>query len=62
VLAVEWAQRLAGLLPKDYLEVRLAILNESQRQLTFLGHGLRGRELLENLKRKTEGRKRKTAP
>jgi len=62
VLAVEWAQRLAGLLPRDYLEVRLAILNESQRQLTFLGHGRRGRELLENLKQKTESRKRKTAP
>jgi hypothetical protein len=42
--------------------VRLAILNESQRQLTFLGHGRRGRELLENLKQKTESRKRKTAP
>ncbi len=62
VLAVEWAQRLAGLLPEDYLEVRLAILSESQRQLTFLGHGHRGRALLKNLKRNTEGGKRKTTP
>ncbi len=59
---MEWAQRLAGLLPRDYLEVRLAILNESQRQLNFLGHGRRARELLEHLKPKTESRKRKTAP
>ncbi len=62
VLAVEWAQRLAGLLPQDYLEVRLVILTRSQRQLSFLGHGRRGRELVENLKEKTGSKKRKTAP
>jgi tRNA threonylcarbamoyladenosine biosynthesis protein TsaE len=44
-VAVEWAERLAALLPADYLEIRLEITGEGQRTLTFLGHGPRGREL-----------------
>jgi len=44
-VAVEWAERLAPLLPGDYLEVRLAITGESRRTLTIVGHGERGREL-----------------
>lgn len=56
VLAVEWARRLAGLLPPDYLEVRLAILGEQERLVTFLGHGRRGRELLQSLLPKTKNR------
>jgi tRNA threonylcarbamoyladenosine biosynthesis protein TsaE len=51
VVAVEWAQRLAPLLRGDYLEVRLAILDENERQLTFVSHGRRGRELVKNLSR-----------
>ena len=39
VVAVEWARRLAPLLPGDYLEVDLEIVGESDRQLTFTGHG-----------------------
>ncbi len=39
VVAVEWARRLAPLLPGDYLEVDLEITGESDRQLTFIGHG-----------------------
>ena len=46
---MEWARRLAPLLPEDYLEVRLAILGETERQLSFVGHGPRGRELVEML-------------
>ena len=49
VVAVEWARRLAPLLPGDYLEVQLVILNETERRLTFVGHGPRGRELVERL-------------
>jgi tRNA threonylcarbamoyladenosine biosynthesis protein TsaE len=49
VVAVEWASRLAPLLPADYLEVRLIIKGETSRQLTFVGHGRRGRELVEKL-------------
>jgi tRNA threonylcarbamoyladenosine biosynthesis protein TsaE len=49
VVAAEWARRLAPLLPGDYLEVSLAILDETSRQLTFVGHGPRGSELVEKL-------------
>jgi len=49
VIVIEWAERLKPLLPGDYLEVRLAILGETERQLTFVGHGIRGRELVKKL-------------
>jgi tRNA threonylcarbamoyladenosine biosynthesis protein TsaE len=49
VVAVEWARRLAGLLPADYLEVRLAIRGETERQLSFVGHGRRSRDLVGKL-------------
>jgi tRNA threonylcarbamoyladenosine biosynthesis protein TsaE len=49
VLAVEWARRLAPLLPGDYLEVDLEILGENERQLTFTGHGERSWELVRYL-------------
>jgi tRNA threonylcarbamoyladenosine biosynthesis protein TsaE len=45
VVAVEWAERLAPLLPQDYLEVRLAWRGARERLLTFISHGPRGREL-----------------
>ncbi len=49
VVAVEWAERLAPLLPGDYLEVFLEITGESRRTLTFIGHGPRGVELARSL-------------
>jgi tRNA threonylcarbamoyladenosine biosynthesis protein TsaE len=58
VVAVEWAERLAPLLPGDYLEVLLAITGENQRTLTFIGHGPRGQELARHLAAKN--RKPKT--
>jgi tRNA threonylcarbamoyladenosine biosynthesis protein TsaE len=45
VAAVEWAQRLGVLLPKEYLEVEIEITGESTREFTIRGHGSRGREL-----------------
>jgi tRNA threonylcarbamoyladenosine biosynthesis protein TsaE len=49
VVAVEWAERLAPLLPPDYLEVRLAWRGARERLLTFIGHGPRGNELLKRV-------------
>ena len=49
VVAVEWARRLAPLLPGDYLEVDLEITGESERQLNFTGHGLRSWALVRRL-------------
>ena len=49
VVAVEWARRLAPLLPADYLEVDLEIMGESEREITFVGHGPRSWELVRRL-------------
>jgi tRNA threonylcarbamoyladenosine biosynthesis protein TsaE len=49
VVAVEWARRLAPLLPEDYLEVELEITGESARRLTFTGHGPRSWELIRKI-------------
>ena len=49
VVAVEWARRLAPLLPGDYLEADLEIMGENERQLTFTGHGPRSWELVRHL-------------
>ena len=50
VIAVEWARRLAPLLPGDYLEVHLEITGETGRRLTFTGHGERSCDLVQKLK------------
>jgi tRNA threonylcarbamoyladenosine biosynthesis protein TsaE len=49
VVAVEWAKRLAPLLPGDYLEVGLEITGEDDRCLTFTGHGERSWDLVRQL-------------
>ncbi|MGQ9689136.1 MAG: tRNA (adenosine(37)-N6)-threonylcarbamoyltransferase complex ATPase subunit type 1 TsaE [Desulfobaccales bacterium] len=46
VTAVEWAERLGNLGPPEYLEVNLSITGETERQITFAGHGPRGEELV----------------
>jgi tRNA threonylcarbamoyladenosine biosynthesis protein TsaE len=49
VSAVEWAERLGGLLPQDYLEVVLTITGKSEREVSLTGHGPRGAQLLSSL-------------
>jgi len=49
VAVVEWAERLGALLPRDYLEVEIAITGENTREFTFHGHGPRGEELAQRL-------------
>jgi tRNA threonylcarbamoyladenosine biosynthesis protein TsaE len=46
VVAVEWAERLAPLLPEDHLEVRLLLAGDQDRDLTFASHGPRSQQLL----------------
>jgi tRNA threonylcarbamoyladenosine biosynthesis protein TsaE len=47
--AVEWAERLGALLPREYLEVEIEITGETTRELSFRGHGRRGEELIQRL-------------
>jgi tRNA threonylcarbamoyladenosine biosynthesis protein TsaE len=51
VVVVEWARRLAPLLPQDYLEVDLEISGETLRQYTFTGHGARSWNLVKSLEK-----------
>jgi len=55
VAAVEWAERLGGLVPEHYLEVRLTVTGETTREITLVGHGRRGEELVAALAATPEG-------
>ena len=46
VAAIEWAERLEGLLPAEYLEVHLVITGDTEREITFQSVGAHGRKLL----------------
>jgi tRNA threonylcarbamoyladenosine biosynthesis protein TsaE len=46
VLVVEWAERFPGALPKQRLEIQIEVRSESERRLTFRGHGPRAQALV----------------
>lgn len=47
VTVIEWAERLAGALTEEYLEVTITWAGEHCRELIFRGHGKRGEDLAE---------------
>ena len=49
IVVVEWADRIPGLFPDDYLEIAFAYLDENRRQICFTAHGARDAALLEKL-------------
>lgn len=46
VVVIEWADRIAGLLPDAHLQVEFTYLSETRRRLHFVAHGTRYVELL----------------
>jgi tRNA threonylcarbamoyladenosine biosynthesis protein TsaE len=46
VVVIEWADRIAGLLPDEHLQVEFTYLSETRRRLGFAAHGTRYVELL----------------
>lgn len=46
VVLIEWADRIRGLLPDEYLEVRFTYLDDQRRKLCFIAHGSRFVDLL----------------
>lgn len=46
VCLVEWADRIAPLLPRDHLRVELDVTGESSRVMTLTGYGARYEEVL----------------
>jgi tRNA threonylcarbamoyladenosine biosynthesis protein TsaE len=49
IVVVEWADRIPGLFPDDYLEIAFAYLDENRRQICLTAHGARYAALLEQL-------------
>ena len=49
VAVVEWAERIARLLPGDTLWIELVAVDDSKRQLTVQGNGSRARSLMQTL-------------
>jgi tRNA threonylcarbamoyladenosine biosynthesis protein TsaE len=39
VVLIEWADRIASVLPSDYLEVAIEVTGETSRRFTVTGHG-----------------------
>ena len=46
LVLIEWADRLKGYLPKEYLKIELIIKNEKKRLLKFSAYGKRYKDLL----------------
>jgi tRNA threonylcarbamoyladenosine biosynthesis protein TsaE len=49
VCLVEWADRVPGCLPKEYLRATLEVTGETSRRLTLEGLGVRYQELMRSL-------------
>jgi tRNA threonylcarbamoyladenosine biosynthesis protein TsaE len=46
IVVIEWADRIPGLLPDDYLAIAFTYLDERRRQLRFMAHGERPTALI----------------
>ncbi len=51
ITVIEWAERLHGCLPEDYLELELAHRTTNQRTIRAIGHGPRSHNLVETVQR-----------
>jgi tRNA threonylcarbamoyladenosine biosynthesis protein TsaE len=51
IVAIEWADRVAALLPDEYLEIGFSYLDENRRRICFSGHGDRVVGIVEQLAR-----------
>ncbi len=49
VTVVEWADKVADILPEEYLEVRISYLDEEKRKLEFVAHGVRFEKIIGKL-------------
>lgn len=54
VTAVEWAQKIDGLLPEEYLRVEFEFMGESDREIIFIPFGQKYVQLVERLRKWSE--------
>lgn len=52
ITVVEWADRLNGLMPKEYLKIELACLRDSRRKIELSAFGRRYEDMIVSLKDK----------
>jgi tRNA threonylcarbamoyladenosine biosynthesis protein TsaE len=55
IVVVEWADRIPGLFPDDYLEIAFAYMDEDRREIRFSAHGPRYAAVLEQLVPRADG-------
>ena len=51
IAVIEWADRVAGCLPPERLEVSIEVVSPSERRFTVVAHGERYEQALERVKR-----------
>jgi tRNA threonylcarbamoyladenosine biosynthesis protein TsaE len=54
VIAIEWAQKIEGLLPEEYLRVEFKVIGESDREIIFIPFGQNYVQLVEGLSKWSE--------
>jgi tRNA threonylcarbamoyladenosine biosynthesis protein TsaE len=54
-VVIEWADRILPALPSDYLQVRMKLIEEMQRDLVITATGGRGAQLLAELRKELYG-------
>jgi tRNA threonylcarbamoyladenosine biosynthesis protein TsaE len=56
VLVIEWADRIPGLLPEDYLDIVFEYIDENRRRIGFTAHGARYSGFLEQVEQELNDR------
>lgn len=54
ITAIEWAERLADDLPRDYLALDFTIISDTVRKISIMAHGAAAANLLTKLKKQVE--------
>lgn len=47
ITVIEWPDRLEGLMPKEYLKIKMSVIEEKKRRIEFVAQGIRYKKLLE---------------
>ena len=55
IVVIEWADRITGLLPDEYLEITFAYLGPERRRLCFAAHGAHYSDVIAALDTDTQG-------
>jgi len=50
VCVIEWAEKILDLLPKEYIKIEMALIDEKQRLIKFIPKGPRYKKLIEKIR------------